>query len=125
MPCRKWRRTSIRKLLPKLEEWLMVNFPTPYPVRARYYKKEPVVEGEKCSGYCRRVGQKIEIAIHLANGREMMIDTLIHEWAHATNMRQASLDRLIEVDHPPEWGITYAAIITKLFDEDRTSEVVE
>ena len=125
MSCRKWRRTPIRELLPKLEEWLMLNFPTPYPVRVKYQKKQPIVEGENCCGFCRRDGRKIEIAIHLANGREMMIDTLIHEWAHARNMRQASLEGLIELDHPPEWGITYAAIVTKLFDEDRTKEVVE
>jgi len=120
----KWDRTPLRVLLPLLEEWLMVNFPTPYPVRVKY---APVIryEGRRVAGLCWREKRKIEIRIKLSHSRRETIETLLHEWAHAHTLRHEVMERRIEKDHNSEWGLAFAAIYSKLYDEEQRAEVVE
>jgi hypothetical protein len=120
----KWDRTPLRHLLPLLEEWLMANFPTPYPVRVKYAPKIKY-DSHYVAGLCWREGRKIEIRVRLAHSRRETIDTLLHEWAHAHVLRHEVMERRAERDHTPEWGLAFATIYSKLYDDEEREAVVE
>lgn len=52
------------------------------------------------------------------------LDTLIHEMAHAVAWKHQSVEKYYAT-HSDEWGIAYAKIYRKYFEEDGKTESYE
>lgn len=82
----------LRKRLRDIEEWLRANFPTTYPVVVRV---EKFGRENNCHGECYYLAGKLRIRLNRCTldnpdfdepgelERGEMIETLLHEWAHA------------------------------------------
>ncbi len=107
----------------QISRWLAVTFPTPYPTMVRCVKKIAAERGSSPmhkkmgdDGYCVSEGQKIIIRIAVRRGvtRALLIDAIIHEWAHAVLMDEDS-DKIGR--HDDAWGIMYARIYHRFIDD--------
>jgi hypothetical protein len=124
---KRWKRVPLRILLPLLEEWLMIHFPTPYPVKVQYTKKKIIYEGEECAGVFWQAGKKLHFIVRTVGTRREVIDTLLHEWAHAHTLRHANLERIrgrLEDYHDDEFWLAYGRMSRLLYDKGGREEVL-
>jgi hypothetical protein len=114
---------SNRDRVLQIARWLTVTFPTPYPTTVRCVKKIAALPGASPmhrqtgdDGSCWVEYQKIIIRIAVRKGihRPALIDTLIHEWAHAVLMKEES-DKIGR--HDDAWGVVYARIYHRYVDD--------
>ncbi len=105
---------------------LAVKFPTPYPTTVQVTKKIACLPGASAMerrigdmGYVNREGRKLVIRIAVRPGlkRQAMIDTLMHEWAHAVTWRQANMESLRGQGHDDEWALMLGRIYRWFVDE--------
>lgn len=102
----------------QVSDWLRDNFPTPYPVTVRTPR---VIAPKRNLGETYREGRRIIIRICLRKGipRYVMIETLLHEWAHACSMKHDCLEgpRLSHGAHDDEWALSYGKVYRKFMDD--------
>ncbi len=105
MPKARRKRDRIRQIA----AWLRREFPTGRPVRVvfRYHKKDA---GAMHYGRC-----VLTLVVDPSMNRREMIDTLIHEWAHA-------LHEPVNKHHDGPWGLAYARIYSRFVDEGGEKE---
>jgi hypothetical protein len=121
-----WERTPLGRLLPRLEEWLMMNFPTPYPVKLTYTAEKFKHDGEECDGLTDRKGKKLFIKIRNKKCRGCMVETMLHEWAHAHTWGHAAVDYLRpDEGHDDVYYLAYGKIRRKLFYQGGQEEVLK
>jgi len=124
---------SNQSRLLQIARWLAAEFPTPFPVVVRCPKKIAADPGDKPSirltgyyGYTVRIGQKIHIRIAVRPGINLwiQIDTLLHEWAHATTTRQSKIEdaRLAHGAHDDEWALAFGRIYRRYYDDDGSED---
>jgi hypothetical protein len=121
----RWLRTPVKVLLPKVEEWLMANYPTPFPVKV-VVKKDVKFEGQWCYGVTNRRGRKLTISIREMRCRSCFWNTLIHEWAHAHTWGHDKLEfRRRSEGHDDVFILAAGKIERHLFIEGGQKEVLE
>jgi hypothetical protein len=109
--------------------WLRDNFPTPYPVTLGVVKYVPAPPEWKhprpktsVLGETYRDGCKIIIRIAVREGlpRYIILETLMHEWAHATSMRHDCIElrRMAHGNHDEHWALDYGHIYRGYIDGD-------
>jgi hypothetical protein len=117
---------SNRDRVLQIARWLAAEFPAPYPVTVRCPKKIAALPGSKGldvqigdSGVTRQRGRRITINIAVRPGfsRATVIDSILHEWAHAATVRHADIE-MNRGDHDDEWALMYGRIYRRFFDED-------
>lgn len=122
----KWfKARPLSVVLPLLEEWLMRHFPTPYPVNVKYLPNMKY-EGQKVLGLCWRRGKKIHIRVRRAGRKGDVVETLLHEWAHAHTMRHDRLENVrarLDRFHDDEFFLAYGRMYRRLYDGDGWEEV--
>lgn len=104
---------SARGRLRQVEHWLRANFPCDKPVVVRVtnvypHAAETARQGRK---YIIKLGR-----IALARWGDEMIETLIHEWAHARVWR-THRENDLEHYHDAEWAIEYGALYQAFYDK--------
>ncbi len=123
------RAQSNKDRVHQVARWLAAEFQTPYPVTVRCSKKIAAHRGDdwtiRQTGYhgeTERVGRRIIIRIAVRPGinRYSLMDTLIHEWAHAVTTRHDAIEgkRLDHGCHDDEWGLMYGKIYRRFYDDD-------
>jgi hypothetical protein len=119
----------------QVARWLAAEFQTPYPVTVRCVKKIAADRGDswiiRKTGYYGenyRVGRQIiiRIAVRPSINRCTILDTLLHEWAHAVTMRHDVIEgrRVEHGGHDDEWGLAHGKIY-RCFVDDGGCEVSE
>jgi hypothetical protein len=119
---RSWYRMPLHELMPLLEEWLMRHFPTPFPVRVDYTSKVIMLGSTECDAICNRRKKKLYIKIHKYSCRTCMVDTLIHEWAHAHTWGHAQMECRRD-EHDDVFYLAFGRIQRRLYDEGGKLEV--
>ena len=116
---------SNRDRVLQIARWLAVEFPTPFPVTVQTPKKIAAVLGsgaiEARIGDCGVTGQRgrritIRIAVRPYFPRASIIDSILHEWAHAATIRHADIE-MNRGDHDDEWALMYGRIYRRFVDE--------
>ena len=110
---------SNRQRVAAVSEWLSKAYPTPYPVTV---KLVPGLKDGKVAllGHSYRRGRKQFIDLRAGLSWGILIETLVHEWAHAVHVPHERVEARRDLrPHDPltGWGNTYAAIYSDLFDE--------
>ncbi len=124
---------SNRDRILQIARWLAAEFPGPYPVTVKCVNKIGALPGSDYKerqtgdfGETYRYGRRITIRISCRPSfhRATLIDTLLHEWAHAASMRHASLEekRLRVGGHDDEWALLYGRIYRRFIDEGGAAE---
>ncbi len=119
---------SNKDRLHQIARWLAVTFPTPYPVTLRCVKKiaalpgsTPIEKKQGDAGENYREGRKIVIRVAVRPGtqRAFVVDSLLHEWAHAVTMRHDVIEgrRTEHGGHDDEWGLAYGKIYRRFVDD--------
>jgi hypothetical protein len=114
--------------LQQVGAWLVATFPTPFPVEFRFPKRIAAHPNEEAmvrrSGYygdTERRGRKIiiRIAVRPSINRFTMLDTLLHEFAHAVSTQHKKIEdrRLTHGSHDDVWALTYGKIYRRFYDE--------
>jgi hypothetical protein len=115
---------SNRDRILQIAQWLSVEFPTPFPVTVRCVKKIAAPPGaskiERIMGdygECTRIGTKITIRL-ADRPRAIMIDALLHEWAHAASLRISVMENRRRIGgHDDEWALMYGRIYRRYIDD--------
>jgi hypothetical protein len=113
----------------QVEHWLRANFPTPYPVKVKWVDHIPCVKEDLhfltkkqieqgIYGECQQYGRHFTIALSLRRNRTIAqaIETLHHEWAHASTTRHDKLEQRRK-DHDVEYALEYGRIYSQWHDE--------
>ena len=79
--------------------YLRTNLPAPKPIKVQTKEKL------KYLGATYHRKDDILIVIDRTQSAQVMIDTLIHEWAHALSGTTTKED-----SHPTQWGICYGRV---------------
>ncbi len=121
---------SNRERVLQISRWLADKFPTPFPVTVRCPKKIAAIPGSgpletKIGDYGTIIqhGHKIiiNIAIRPGRSRSMIVDALLHEWAHAATIRHANLEKN-RLNHDDEWALMYGKIYRSFMDDGGCKE---
>ena len=118
----KWQPKNLNHRSRQILKWCQESWPAPYPVRLRWVK-DLVDSDEECPHYhaeCNREGSVIVIRLskRLVRSYAEMIDTLLHEYAHARDTKHQKLeDKLKRAHHGPEWGMYYAEMYSAYHDD--------
>jgi len=96
-----------RDRLKQIHACLCDHYPTPYPTELRIRARPgcPIDFGG-----CDMVRRRILIYLNPRYSRPVLIDTLLHEYAHALVWPHARVNGY-RPDHSPEWGIRYAELL--------------
>ena len=127
------RARSTKERLLQINRWLCASFDTPYPVTLRVVKKIAADSCEpkriKKTGYYGeswREGRRIFIRIAVRPGIRGgdAIDSLIHEFAHATSMRHDKIEdkRLSHGAHDDAFALAWGKIYRRFYDEKGDEE---
>lgn len=131
-------RTRRQRAL-QLELWLAEHFPAPFPVVIKWKKRIPVSPPEakdttidrrdREAGYfgqCYRVQRKIYIELSdiRLSTFVAVIETLMHEWAHAVTLRHAHIENERQ-QHDDEWALAYGRIYRAWVDEEGSKDARE
>lgn len=97
-----------RKRWNGLIRWLKEGFPAAYPVRVRTCRISKLDAGHT---YFSRRPIK-EFVIHISEGSDFRdrVESLLHEWAHATSWSFKHDSPQCEDFHDAAWGVEYAKI---------------
>ena len=119
MPMAKTRRGRLRQI----EGWLRANFPTAYPVTVTVARLgKPDAKLGDYGEFSRR-GKRCYIRIDNRLTWHPATETLLHEWAHAVSLKHDNLEsRRAGGAHDEGWGLNYARIYRRYFDEDGVIE---
>lgn len=112
--------------LRQLFRWLKVKYPTPYPVVLQLTPKRLMVRdepGEKldeCYGLTRVQKKRILIVITTRKPKNVCEETLLHEYAHAMEVRHFRLDASHWRDtrgwHDDHFWITYGRLYRDFYE---------
>lgn len=95
-------------------EWLVHEFPTPYPTKLNLFRSDPNAVSD-LYGWVELVDRVLVINIDTRYPRHVLIETLIHEMAHACTWANKRMEPHVE-EHSDEWGLRYAKIYRAFFD---------
>lgn len=113
---------SARGRLKQVELWLRANYPVVLPVRVQVRKLVNSEDGLPIDGFFHRVGERFSICV-APNPLHMMIDTLLHEWAHM--LAWSPTVEEMGVEHPDEWGLWDARLRRAFYDEEGWKDAQE
>ncbi len=116
----------------QVANWLRDKHPCPMPVDIRFRKASSLAKGQKLFGWAERDGRRGCIVLVESSRitNSILIDTLIHEWAHLqvwgsdrfeakSGFTSAGRGRpRSEFAHDAVWGVAYAALIESFHDCD-------
>ena len=123
----------------QVANWLRDQHPTPFPVEVRFLKRVNLSkENRGLEGWAERIGSRFRITIvqSTRTTKSMMLDILLHEWAHCmvaqpgkwderSSLTSEGKDRSrADFAHDATWGICYAALIESYHDLDPPGQVV-
>ena len=122
---------SNRDRVLQIARWLAVTFPTPFPTVVKPVKKIAAMPGADSLqrrigdyGETYRQGPKIIIRIAVRPGisRSSVVDSILHEWAHALQG-----DRRMECvgGHDDEWALAYGRIYRRFHDDGGSTASAE
>lgn len=94
------KNQKIRRLI----IWLHKNFQADLPIKVRS-KYKVVRNNESLYALCTRYDQYIKIEYDKTVSEALIIDALIHEWAHALSLTDSS-----RKEHPQSFGIAYSKV---------------
>jgi len=115
MPMARTRRGRLRQI----ERWLNDHFPPPRSTSVRVCD---LGRGKRGGfGETERAGNEIRIRIHSRLTWHVAIYALFEEWAHAMTWPLANVEDETP-HHGPEFGLAYASILHRYFDEDGWEE---
>lgn len=103
-----------RPVFDRLLAALRVAAPPILPVQVRRVAGLPKHEGARVFGDCALIvdprGRPTRFSIRVCRSgcKACMVDTLLHEWAHALGYTS---DHPSVDDHGPEWGLQYARVL--------------
>lgn len=108
----------------QITKWLTVNFDTPFPVKVVWVKDliNKEIKNKRDQSYYAETYLENKVIIIKLNKRLcsrsycIMIDTLLHEYAHAVDWRHYSIEKNKREPHGVEWGIYYAQIYSAYND---------
>jgi Zn-dependent peptidase ImmA (M78 family) len=103
----------------QVTRWLSDRFPAPYPVEVRVTKMKMERDGRRSFltfGDCQFSDRKFRIRIESRHVLSVMIDTLLHEYAHAVAHPHRKLWDQTK-DHGPEFAIAWGKIYSAFQDE--------
>lgn len=107
------RLDAKRRLLRKLTKWLRRHFPCQYPVRV-YLRDGCALKkshGQEVYGDCDLIDEeRIVIHINYNQNDYELVETILHEWAHAVCYDK---QRITEEFHDDTWGKIYSRIYRK------------
>ena len=113
---------SKRDRLHQVANFLRHEFSTPYPVTLRI-EKIPYEEGP-CFGHVMLHRRRFIIRIDPLLPWEIAVDYLLHEWAHCHAWAHQKIDKE-RPDHSDEWGLAYARIYRRFYEEDGDLDAME
>jgi len=99
----------------QVAKFLRVEFPTIIPVEVRVEKID-YPRRRTLDGAISLTGKRLLLRVDPRQKRGAMIETLLHEWAHARNWTSASFQHG-ELEHPDDWGLEYVKIYRCYVDE--------
>jgi len=128
MPCARTRRGRVRQIA----SWLKSTHPCAAPVELRFVRWENVPRSERIFGWAEKVGARSRITIVDARswGKAVLIETLLHEWAHClvamparwegragltSQGRARPRDRF---PHDGPWALAYGSLVESFWDND-------
>ena len=97
------KQRSKKGRLHQVHRWLQDRFPTPYETTLQ------IGSFKDFAGDCDRKGRKFVIRVSSQPVMEIMIDYLMHEYAHAMVWPLAKQE-MREPDHPDDWGEAFAKL---------------
>lgn len=126
MPIAKRKVDRVRQVA----RWLDEKFPLPWPRRLEIHKNMKPDPGEPKStilyGDCDVFpGPLIRIRVNARRARHEMVETLLHEWAHARTIKPPKLERQRLEDgksHDDEYWLEYGRIYRLFHDFDGAAE---
>jgi len=102
----------------QIYRWLDDKFPTPYPTKLKLVRG---IKPRSDQGYVVLRGRKLVIHIDIKYPLHACIDTLLHEFSHASSWRHVSMDAYVP-DHSDEWGVCFARVYRRFVDEGGQKE---
>ena len=112
MPLPKAKRDRVHQVT----NWLRSAHPAPYPADVRVIRI-PQEDAINTLGDCVLYRRKFMIRISPAANWVNMIDTLLHEWAHALAWPRSS-EAHRHPDHSDEWALSYGRLFRSFHEED-------
>jgi hypothetical protein len=104
----------------QIYEWLSDKFPTPYPTKLKLIRVS-TDESKNLYGWVELKKRVLIITLDERYPRHLLIETLIHEMAHACTWVNRRMEPHVD-HHSDEWGLQYAKIYRAFFDEDGKSD---
>ena len=95
--------------------WLVDNFPSPYPTNL-ILRGDKDRDSRKFEGWVELNGRSLDISINMRYPKYVLIDTLLHEMAHACTWVNKRMEPHVH-EHSDEWGLVYARIY-RAFNDD-------
>src|SRR5690554_2848940 len=108
-------RLPRRALAQALLEALRETFPTPYPVTLRWV---PRLADDRF-GVTRRIGRRFVITLSesTCSRKHDVVETVLHEYAHAIDWRHDRVERRNRPDHPEEFWIVFGRLYRAYWGE--------
>jgi hypothetical protein len=113
----------------QMEGWLRANFPTPYPVKVKFVPFIPCCKEDLhfltkvqirqgIYGECQQFGRYFLITLSEKRNKTIAqcLETLMHEWAHASTTRHDKIEARRK-DHDPEYALEFGRIYSSWHDE--------
>lgn len=101
--------------------WLCREYPTAYPVKFGITTKI----GDDVHGFTSRSGRTFYIFLAKKIPLAYAIDYLLHEYAHAIAWRHEKIERRKIDMHDAEWGLAYAELYRRFYDDHGWEESKE
>ena len=129
MPRARTRRARVRQVA----NWLKEKHPVPLRVELRFIRHADLPRGERLFGYAEKIsGQRARITIVDASNWpiSILVETLLHEWAHVAVMAPARWEARSGLTsagrgrprdrypHDAQWACAYGALIESFWDLD-------
>ena len=99
--------------------WLSKRFVAPYPVEVKTVRMAMDRDGKKkllTFGDCLFFDRKFTIRIESRHSLSIMVDTLLHEYAHAVAHPHKKMWKHTK-DHGPEFALAWGKIYSAFHDE--------
>ncbi len=106
-------KATKKQRLKQVERWLRACFPSPLPVRVVAVKQ---LEEKDTTGECEAVKGKLIVRIAMNNPKSVVVDTLLHEWAHVLTAMLISMNDLDS--HADEFWLSLGRIYRKFYCEN-------
>ncbi len=109
-----------RRRLGEVKRYCAEQWPVAFPVTLRIERGAKQSDGLYLGGLAWQLRKRFYLRVNPEPKKmALLIDTLVHEWAHLRTTKHEAVERLdLTYSHGSEWGLAYAEIYSDFFDHD-------